>query len=102
MLRGSSSARIWTRSLTPARSTAFSAWCWESRWSRIAAGRRLAVEIEVIGFSEEEGVRFGVRFIGSRALVGTIDDGLLAAHYVPAIRDFGLDPAAIPAAAWRQ
>ncbi len=33
-------------------------------------GRKLPFAIEVIGFSEEEGVRFGVPFIGSRALVG--------------------------------
>src|SRR5579859_199014 len=36
--------------------------------------RRLPYGIEVIGFSEEEGVRFGVPFIGSRALIGDIDD----------------------------
>ena len=65
------------------------------------AGERLAVEIEVIGFSEEEGVRYSIPFIGSRAVMGTIDDGL-ARRIEPAIRDFGLDPAAIPAAAWRQ
>src|ERR671913_65942 len=41
------------------------------------ASRRLPFSIEVIGFSEEEGVRFGVPFIGSRALVGTLDDDLL-------------------------
>ena len=40
-------------------------------------GRRLPFEIEVIGFSEEEGVRFGVPFIGSRAFIGDIDDQLL-------------------------
>ena len=39
-------------------------------------GRRLPFAIEVIGFSEEEGVRFGVPFIGSRALIGDIDDAL--------------------------
>ena len=33
-------------------------------------GRTLPFAIEVIGFSEEEGVRFGTPFIGSRALVG--------------------------------
>ena len=33
-------------------------------------GRRLPFGIEVVGFSEEEGVRFGTPFIGSRALVG--------------------------------
>jgi len=39
--------------------------------------RRLPFGIEVIGFSEEEGVRFDVPFIGSRALVGQIDQELL-------------------------
>ena len=40
-------------------------------------GHRLKFHIEVIGFSEEEGLRFGVPFIGSRALIGAIDDDLL-------------------------
>jgi allantoate deiminase len=40
-------------------------------------GRRLPFAVELVGFSEEEGVRFGVPFIGSRALVGTLDDELL-------------------------
>ncbi len=40
--------------------------------------RRLPFAIEVIGFSEEEGVRFGEPFIGSRALIGDVDDQLLA------------------------
>ena len=40
-------------------------------------GRRLPFGIEVIGFSEEEGVRFGTPFIGSRALVGRVDEELL-------------------------
>ena len=39
--------------------------------------RRLPFAIEVVGFSEEEGVRFGLPFIGSRALVGTLDEELL-------------------------
>ena len=54
-------------------------------------GRRLPFEIEVIGFSEEEGVRFGVPFIGSRALIGEIDDQLLAT-IADAVTAFGLDP----------
>jgi allantoate deiminase len=54
-------------------------------------GRLLPFEIEVIGFSEEEGVRFGVPFIGSRALIGDIDDQLLA-MIADAITAFGLDP----------
>jgi len=64
-------------------------------------GRRLRFGIEVVGFSEEEGVRFGFPFIGSRALVGSLDDALLArrdAHGVSvadAIRAFALNPAAI-------
>ncbi len=41
-------------------------------------GRRLPFGIEVIGFSEEEGVRFGAPFIGSRGLVGTLDNELLS------------------------
>ena len=60
--------------------------------------RRLPFTIEVVGFSEEEGVRFGVPFIGSRALVGAADQALLDrrdAHgrsVADAIRDYGLDP----------
>src|SRR5208283_5762795 len=42
------------------------------------AGRRLPFGIEVVGFSEEEGVRFGTPFLGSRALAGTLDDDLLS------------------------
>ncbi len=42
------------------------------------SGRRLGFGIEVVGFSEEEGVRFGLPFIGSRALAGSFDDALLA------------------------
>ncbi len=58
-------------------------------------GRRFTFAIEVVGFSEEEGVRFGVPFIGSRALIGDVDDalGALAAE---AIRAYGLDPSKIP------
>jgi len=56
------------------------------------AGRRMKFAIEVVGFCEEEGVRFGIPFIGSRALVGDIDDGLLACGVGDAIAAFGLDP----------
>ena len=64
-------------------------------------GRRFPFAIEVVGFSEEEGVRFGVPFIGSRALAGTVDDDLLdrvdanGQSVADAIRQFGLDPAAL-------
>jgi allantoate deiminase len=68
-------------------------------------GRRLPFGIEVVGFSEEEGVRFGTPFIGSRALVGTLDEGLLSRQDVRgisvrrAIDDFGLNSGEIPQAA---
>jgi allantoate deiminase len=65
---------------------------------------RLPFSIEVIGFSEEEGVRFSKAFLGSLALVGKLDsetlqrtdqDGISVAE---AIRNYGLDPAQLPAA----
>jgi allantoate deiminase len=67
-------------------------------------GRRLPFGIEVVGFSEEEGVRFGVPFIGSRALVGRLDEELLKLEdgrgisVRRAIEEFGLNPAEIPQA----
>ena len=54
--------------------------------------------IEVIGFSEEEGVRFGIPFIGSRAVVGTLDERVLTPAVLDAIRAFGSDPARLRAA----
>jgi allantoate deiminase len=60
-------------------------------------GLKLPFGIEVIGFSEEEGVRFGVPFIGSRALVGKVDEELLNRHdehgvsVRKAIQDFALN-----------
>jgi allantoate deiminase len=50
--------------------------------------------IEVVGFSEEEGVRYGFPFIGSRAFTGTLGDA--AEIVAPSIRAYGLDPAEIP------
>ena len=67
-------------------------------------GRQLPFAIEVIAFSEEEGVRFGTPFIGSRALVGRLDDQLLNIHDAQgitvrqAIENFGLNPGNIPQA----
>jgi len=40
-------------------------------------GKRFSFEIEVIGFSDEEGTRFGIPFIGSRAFVGEGNDAAL-------------------------
>ncbi|NYF53072.1 allantoate amidohydrolase [Tunturiibacter gelidoferens] len=65
---------------------------------------RLPFSLEVIGFSEEEGVRFSKAFLGSLAVVGKLDpetlqrtdpDGVSIAE---AIRHYGLDPANLPAA----
>ena len=61
--------------------------------------------IELIAFSEEEGVRFGVPFLGSRALTGVFDHSVLeyadadGIRMDQAIRDFGLDPGRIDEAA---
>ncbi|HTA77915.1 MAG TPA: Zn-dependent hydrolase, partial [Terracidiphilus sp.] len=61
--------------------------------------------LDVIAFSEEEGVRFGVPFLGSRAIANRFDPALLALKDAAgvtleeAIRGYGLDPAQISAAA---
>jgi allantoate deiminase len=71
----------------------------------IAQGLGLHLPIEVIAFSEEEGVRFGVPFLGSRAVAGRFDPSLLLlkdSHDITveqSIRDFGLDPSALKRAA---
>lgn len=71
-------------------------------------GRRLPFEIEVIGFSEEEGVRFGTPFIGSRALVGRLDEELLDTRDASgisvrhAMEEFGLRPQEIPQSELRE
>ncbi len=66
------------------------------------AGEPLPFHIELIAFSEEEGVRFGFPFLSSRAAVGDLDeddlrrsdkDGIGVAQ---AIGTFGLDPTKIP------
>jgi allantoate deiminase len=58
----------------------------------------LPFDVEVIGFSDEEGVRFRTPFIGSRALAGALDDDLLSCRDDEGVslRDalvrFGADP----------
>ena len=70
-------------------------------WILLAKEMELDFPIEVIGFSEEEGVRFGVPFLGSRAVAGCFDAQLMRATGVDgvsveeAIRQFGLDPTKI-------
>jgi allantoate deiminase len=64
--------------------------------------KRFPFAIEVVGFSDEEGVKFGAPFLGSRALVGTFDPALLdrlderGRSLRDAIKQFGLDPNRIP------
>ncbi|MFN9153120.1 MAG: allantoate amidohydrolase [bacterium] len=70
--------------------------------------RPLPFAIEVVGFGDEEGVRFQATMLGSRAIAGTFDPTLLDlqdAAGVPlhaALSAFGLDPAAIGSAARRR
>ncbi len=64
----------------------------------VAQELALPVAMEVIAFSEEEGVRFGVPFLGSRAVAGRFEPALLVLKdsegvtLDEAIRRFGLDP----------
>ena len=68
-------------------------------------GRRLPFAIEVIGFADEEGVRFASTLLGSRAVAGTFDESALGAKDTAGISlrealiEFGLDPGHIGAAA---
>jgi allantoate deiminase len=68
-------------------------------------GQRLPFAIEVIGFADEEGVRFASTLLGSRAVAGTFVESALNARDRAGIsmRDamvkFGLDPDRIGAAA---
>jgi allantoate deiminase len=61
-------------------------------------GQHLPFAIEVIGFSEEEGVRFNKPFLGSLALIGKLDADTLARAdrngitIAEAIRNYDLDP----------
>jgi allantoate deiminase len=65
------------------------------------ANAALPWAIEVIAFSDEEGVRFGLPFIGSRALAGTLDASMLQLRdadgmsMAEALRRFGVDPGGI-------
>jgi allantoate deiminase len=67
--------------------------------------KRLPFAIEVVGFGDEEGVRFGTTLLGSRAVAGIFDGGSLEAKdqngktMRDALREFGLDPAGIPGVA---
>ena len=71
----------------------------------IAQELDLPLAIEVIAFSEEEGVRYGVPYFGSRAVAGRFDKALLnltdpeGITVESAVRSFGLNPDFIDEAA---
>ena len=66
---------------------------------------RLPFAVEVVGFADEEGVRFNATLLGSRAVAGTFDVANLdradaeGKRMRDALAEFGLDPNVIAAAA---
>ncbi len=68
----------------------------------------LPFALEVVGFGDEEGVRFGSTLLGSRAIAGTLDRKVLEAtdrqgvSMAQALRTFGLDPDQVSSAARRR
>jgi allantoate deiminase len=71
------------------------------------AGKRLPFAVEVLAFADEEGLRFGSTYLGSRAIAGTFDladlgrtdpEGITMRE---AIRAFGGDPDRIRDDRWR-
>jgi len=71
-------------------------------------GRRLKKAIEIVGFGDEEGTRFGITLLGSRGLTGTWPESWLAqtdadgVSVAQAMVLVGLDPARIHLAARSQ
>jgi allantoate deiminase len=69
-------------------------------------GERLPFAVDVIGFCEEEGVRYRAPFLGSLAAAGRFDPVLLdrvdaaGVSLADALRNFGLDPAQVSRAAY--
>ncbi len=67
--------------------------------AELTRGMALPFALEVVAFSEEEGVRFGKPYIGSHAYAGTLDVEWLelkdreGVTVEEAVRGFGLDPA---------
>ncbi len=72
------------------------------------ADEQLPFHLDVVGFSEEEGVRYKMPYLGSAAVAGRFDtswldrkdDSGLTMH--EAMIRFGLDPAAIPTCAYQR
>ncbi|MCW3001951.1 MAG: allantoate amidohydrolase [Conexibacter sp.] len=71
------------------------------------AGASLPFAVEVLGFSDEEGLRFGTAFLGSRAVAGTWDAALLdltdegGVTVRDALAGFGGDPEDVGSASRR-
>jgi allantoate deiminase len=65
----------------------------------------LPFAVDVYGFADEEGLRYGTAYLGSRAVAGAFDPGLFALadargiHLRDALTAFGGDPVAIASAA---
>ena len=65
----------------------------------------LPFAVDVYGFADEEGLRYGTAYLGSRAVAGTFDAALFALadaegiHLRDALTAFGGDPVAIASAA---
>jgi allantoate deiminase len=66
-----------------------------------ARGERLPFAIEVVGFADEEGLRFGTTYLGSSVYAGIFDEKLLGytdpagVTLAEAVRAFGGDPDAL-------
>ncbi|WP_226662564.1 allantoate amidohydrolase [Microbulbifer aggregans] len=67
-------------------------------------GKRFPFHIDVVGFADEEGSRFGATLLGSRAVAGQWDPGLLelrdadGVSMAEAFTAFGLDPTMVATA----
>lgn len=73
--------------------------------NRMETQRQLPYPVEVVAFSDEEGTRFSATLVGSSALAGTFDQGLLdytdaqGVTLAKALTNLGADPLRIPEAA---
>ena len=69
-------------------------------------GRKLPFAVEVLAFADEEGVRYGTTYLGSRAVAGTLDEADLyrrdaqGISMAEAIRSLGGDPDRIADDRW--
>src|SRR5438105_1495581 len=104
------------RSCSPSRATVVNAGKFDGRLGILlpiavvarlrGAGVRLPYTLTVVGFAEEEGVRFKSTFLGSRALAGRFDPALLdkvdsdGVSLRQALASAGHDAAGIPAVAF--